>query len=185
MFPKLLQSLLLANEFKVVRAKNRLSTTYDPRDSAGYRDYQLLVRTADGWIVELQIIAERMLQLKNELGHSEYTHFRFLVEAGLRARAKTLGRASGETAIYNDASASGSVPARITPPMKCARGDVAGGRKCSKLAEGGGKFCDGHTCKTTGCLTTKSSGDDACGIHALYTNNDAYVSVAGGTTTNA
>jgi hypothetical protein len=133
MFPKLLQNLLLTNEFKVVRAKNRLSTTYDPRDSAGYRDYQLLVRTKDGWIVELQIIAESMLQLKNELGHSEYTRFRLLIEAGQRARAKTPGGA--RPYAYDDAVALVNMPA-----TKCARGDVAGGRKCTKIAAGGSKF---------------------------------------------
>lgn len=38
LFPRLLQTLLLADEFKVIRAKNRLSPTWDSRDSAGYRD---------------------------------------------------------------------------------------------------------------------------------------------------
>jgi hypothetical protein len=107
-----------------------------------------------------------MLQLKNELGHSEYAQFRFLIEAGLRARAKMPGRASGETTLYAGAREAGSVPTHNTLPTKCARGDVSGGRKCTKLADGGGKFCKGHTCKTTGCLNTRSSGDDACDMHA-------------------
>lgn len=45
---------------------------WDSRDSAGYRDYQLLVQTKEGWIVELQLIPEDMYVLKEKLGHTDY-----------------------------------------------------------------------------------------------------------------
>ena len=86
--PELLKLLSEAAEFEVVRVKNRLSTLWDPRDSAGYRDCQVLVRTKEGWLVELQLIPEAMHQLKLQLGHGDYVRFRFIIEAGMRARAK-------------------------------------------------------------------------------------------------
>lgn len=86
--PELLKQLSEADEFEMVRVKNRLSTLWDPRDSAGYRDYQVLVRTQGGWLFELQLIPEAMHQLKMQLGHGDYVRFRFIIEAGMRARAK-------------------------------------------------------------------------------------------------
>ena len=87
-FPRLLQLLLVDDSFKVVRAKNRLSSEWDSRESAGYRDYQVLVQTAEGWIVELQLIPEAMHTLKNTLGHTEYVQYRYIIEAAHRARGK-------------------------------------------------------------------------------------------------
>jgi hypothetical protein len=87
-FPRVIELLSKAKEFKIVRTKNRLSTSWDPRDSAGYRDYQMLVQVPSGWIMELQIIPGDLYELKRELGHKHYTAFRFLIEAGIRARAK-------------------------------------------------------------------------------------------------
>jgi len=55
--------------------------------------------------------------------------------------------------------------ARHTAGTKCARGSVPSARKCTNLAAGGSKFCKGHTCKTAGCISTKSSADDACDMH--------------------
>ena len=71
-FPRVLELLAAAPEFELLRAKNRLAPAYDPRDSAGYRDYQLLVKTpGDGWIVELQVIPSQLYTLKRNLGHSK------------------------------------------------------------------------------------------------------------------
>lgn len=66
--PLLLDLLHAAPEFDVVRGKNRFAPGYNADDSAGYRDYQLVVRTPDGWLVELQVIPVEMYQLKSELG---------------------------------------------------------------------------------------------------------------------
>lgn len=97
MFPRLLQMLLIDNDFKVVRAKNRLSTTWDSRDSAGYIDYQVLVQTKEGWIVELQLIPAAMHALKISLGHTEYVQFRFIIEAVRRSAFMIGGGGSGAT----------------------------------------------------------------------------------------
>ena len=56
------------------------------KKSAGYRDYQLLVRSPDGWMVELQIIPEECLAVKKD-GHEKYDKYRFVLEAATRARA--------------------------------------------------------------------------------------------------
>jgi serine/threonine protein kinase len=70
--PRLLELLAAAPEFELERAKNRFAPDWDPRDSAGYRDYQLLVKTPGaGWIIEVQIIPTEMYTLKRELGHSK------------------------------------------------------------------------------------------------------------------
>jgi len=70
--PRLLELLAAAPEFNVQRAKNRFAPDWDPRDSAGYRDYQLLVKTPGaGWIVEMQIIPTELYTLKRKLGHSK------------------------------------------------------------------------------------------------------------------
>ena len=66
--PFLLGLLQAAPEFDLVRGKNRFAPGYDAGDSAGYRDYQLVARTPDGWLVELQVIPVEMYQLKSELG---------------------------------------------------------------------------------------------------------------------
>lgn len=83
-------TLLDANpEVDFVRAKNRFDPQYNPKDSAGYRDYQIIIRTkVGGWLFELQVIPEEILDLKESLGHDDYTEFRFIVEAAKRAAAK-------------------------------------------------------------------------------------------------
>ena len=86
--PALLPLLSAATTFDVVRTKNRFARNYDPQESAGYRDYQMLVRTKrGGWLFELQILPEEMYELKNSLGHEDYTKYRFAIEAADRARA--------------------------------------------------------------------------------------------------
>lgn len=48
----------------------------------------------------------------------------------------------------------------------CARGNVSsGGRACRNQAIPNSKYCKGHTCKTTGCFSTKSSADKYCPGH--------------------
>jgi hypothetical protein len=84
--PILIASIRATEELKV--AKNRLSLTYDRRESAGYRDYQLLVATASGWLVEIQILPEEMNEIKQSIGHSDYTEYRFIIEANNRARGR-------------------------------------------------------------------------------------------------
>lgn len=95
-FPRLLQHLLMDETFKVVRVKNRLSRSWDSRASAGYRDYQVLVQTKDGWIMELQLIPKAMYTLKSKLGHNDYTQYRFIIEAGQRARGKGTNAVGGD-----------------------------------------------------------------------------------------
>ena len=69
-FPRVLALLAAAPEFEVLRAKNRLAPDWDPCDSAGYRDYQLLVKAPGaGWIIELQVIPTELYTLKRTLGH--------------------------------------------------------------------------------------------------------------------
>ena len=63
--------------------------TPQAKRSAGYRDYQVLARGPDGWMVELQLIPAECLAVKNDLGHEEYTNYRFVLEAANRARANT------------------------------------------------------------------------------------------------
>ena len=84
----LIHLLRTAAGFHVARGKNRFAEGYDASDSAGYRDFQLLLRTPDGWLVELQVIPAQMHQLKERLGHTDYTKFRFIIEAGKRIRAQ-------------------------------------------------------------------------------------------------
>ena len=62
--------LRAAGGFHPARGKNRFAPVYDASDSAGYRDYQLLFRTSDGWLIEIQIIPAAMYTLKEELGPS-------------------------------------------------------------------------------------------------------------------
>lgn len=95
--PAILSTLGKVAEFEVVRCKNRLARSYDSADSAGYRDVQLLVKTAAGWIVELQIIPSEIYQLKNSLGHQDYMKYRLIVEAGKRSRS-----AAGAKSAPND-----------------------------------------------------------------------------------
>lgn len=95
-FPRLLQHLLMDETFKVVRVKNRLSRSWDSRASAGYRDYQVIVQTKEGWIMELQLIPKAMYKLKSKLGHSDYTQYRFIIEAGQRARGKGTNAIGGD-----------------------------------------------------------------------------------------
>ena len=56
-------------EVNVVRAKNRFDPSYDAKASSGYRDYQIILKTkVGGWLVEVQVIPEEMLELKESLG---------------------------------------------------------------------------------------------------------------------
>ena len=64
----LIRLLRAAAGFHAARGKNRFAPVYDASDSAGYRDYQLLFRTSDGWLIEIQIIPAAMYTLKEELG---------------------------------------------------------------------------------------------------------------------
>ena len=99
-FPRLLQHLLVDDAFTVVRAKNRLSKSWDSRESAGYRDYQVLVQTNEGWIMEIQLIPKAMYKLKTKLGHADYVQYRFIIEAGRRARAAAAGASASSSSGY-------------------------------------------------------------------------------------
>lgn len=71
-------------EVEMVRAKNRFDPDYDPKQTAGYRDYQIILKTKEGWLVEVQVIPEEMLELKETLSHEVYTEYRFIMEAAKR-----------------------------------------------------------------------------------------------------
>lgn len=87
--PMLVEKVLAAPEFEVVRTKNRFSPNHKAEKSAGYRDYQMILQTTgEKWLFEVQVIPEEMLNLKNELGHDDYTEYRFLLEAAQRLEAK-------------------------------------------------------------------------------------------------
>ena len=145
----LLQLLCTAAGFHVARGKNRFALEYDASDSAGYRDFQILVRTTAAWLVELQIIPAQMYSLKETLGHSDYTLFRFAIEAGKRARA--------EAQLQITAGAATAAPA---PRSVCAyvsrRGD------CKNTPEPGVAHCKHHRCPTPGCGNGKAGKDAAC-----------------------
>ena len=89
--PRLVERLGACTEFELVRAKNRLDPDHDAHESAGYRDYQLLVCVAGavGWVVEIQVIPGEMYTLKSTLGHAGYAKYRFILEACRRAQART------------------------------------------------------------------------------------------------
>ena len=84
-----------------MRTPGKLSTssrplrtqTLESAESGGYRDFQIILKTSGGWLVEVQVIPEEMLELKKTLGHKNYTHFRFLREAN--ERAQKMGLKSG------------------------------------------------------------------------------------------
>lgn len=71
-------------EVEMVRAKNRFDPAYNPKQTAGYRDYQIILKTKEGWLVEVQVIPEEMLELKESLSHEVYTEYRFIMEAAKR-----------------------------------------------------------------------------------------------------
>lgn len=102
--PPLVQALNSASAFALIRAKNRFSRLYDSDSSAGYRDYQIVVRARGGWLVELQIIPEAMYTLKSSLGHADYTEFRFIIEARNRNMAAVTD--SSAVAAATDGSSS-------------------------------------------------------------------------------
>lgn len=91
-FPRVLHAIAdrAGPGFEPIRAKNRLDPGWNA--IAGYRDYQLLIRSAAGWIVELQVIPAETYKLKSELGHSSYAKYRFIVDAARRARAASVAR---------------------------------------------------------------------------------------------
>lgn len=73
--------------FQPIWAKNRLCPKYDAAaESADYGDYQILVRSTGGWIVELQVILEPVFLLRKQLAHKDYKDFRFIVESTKRAK---------------------------------------------------------------------------------------------------
>lgn len=93
--PKLIRKLGEASEFKLVRVKNRFSASYDSRDSAGYRDYQAIGYFPDskGWLVEFQVVPLSIMQVKSDAGlqkHKDYRQYRFVIEAGRRARRDSM-----------------------------------------------------------------------------------------------
>ena len=69
------------------------ANSFESAESGGYRDFQIILKTSGGWLVEVQVIPEEMLELKKTLGHKNYTHFRFLREAN--ERAQKMGLKSG------------------------------------------------------------------------------------------
>lgn len=83
--PRVLELLHASKLFDVVRIKNRFSLGYEAARSAGYRDVQVILKMkSGGWLYELQIVPEEMLDLKEKLGHQDYSEFRFILEAGER-----------------------------------------------------------------------------------------------------
>ena len=91
--PEVVRRLYFCPAFKLVRAKNRLDSELDAKETAGYRDYQLLARltTGVGWVVEIQVIPLEMFKLKNSLGHAGYSKYRFILEVCRRAKAAAKG----------------------------------------------------------------------------------------------
>jgi serine/threonine protein kinase len=85
--PHLLTKLMQVPGFKFVRIKNRLDPAISAYDSGGYRDCQCLVRTASGWVVELQLIPLEIFTVRKRCGHSTYTEQRFVIEARKLAMA--------------------------------------------------------------------------------------------------
>ena len=86
--PEIPALLAKRTDVRVVRAKNRFDPDYDSYLSGGYRDYQIILATNAGWLIEVQVIAEEMYALKKDCGHKNYTQFRFLREANERGLAE-------------------------------------------------------------------------------------------------
>lgn len=98
---RLLHRIEGGDEYTVVRVKNRFAEDYDPLESSGYRDYQLLARLSDGYMVEIQIIPRKMYEVKSELGcanatgetlltgHDAYKEYRAIREAKLRRHGQS------------------------------------------------------------------------------------------------
>lgn len=84
--PELVDLISKCPDFSIVRAKNRFSPKWDSGKSAGYRDYQMIVETPAGWLVEVQVIPEEMHALKHELGHVNYVQYRGILEAARRVQ---------------------------------------------------------------------------------------------------
>lgn len=61
---KVVAALFRSNVLEVVRAKNRFHEQYDASTTCGYRDYQALVRGADGWISEIQVIPRSLFNIR-------------------------------------------------------------------------------------------------------------------------
>lgn len=74
--------------FSPVRANNRLERECDATSDGGYRDYQLLVRDSEGWLVEIQVIPAKAYAIKKDTGTEQYTSFLFILAAAKQARAK-------------------------------------------------------------------------------------------------
>jgi hypothetical protein len=87
--PQLLAKLMQVPSFKFVRCKNRLDPAVSAYDSGGYRDCQCLVRTASGWVVELQLIPREVFNIRNRCGHSSYKEQRFVIEARKLSMARS------------------------------------------------------------------------------------------------
>jgi hypothetical protein len=93
LIPKLVKGIFEAPDFRIVRAKNRLSPTHDSKSSGGYRDYQVLVQVPTKWIVEVQIIPQAIYELKKEQGHEMYRDTRLVLEVFKRQRSEAQLRA--------------------------------------------------------------------------------------------
>ena len=74
-------------DVRIVRIKNRLSTTYDPAHTAGYRDVSLNIRIVteeaqslglSGHVCELQLILKEFFLLRSDDGHGRFVSFRNL-----------------------------------------------------------------------------------------------------------
>lgn len=160
-YPKLLQMILLRDEFTVVRAKNRLSQSWDSLDSAGYRDYQLLVKTKDGWVFEIQLIPQKMHYLKKSLGHADYVQYRFIIEFCKRARKNNAPKIS-KVPTKTLAATSLNSNSRRQTAFRCARPSPSGGT-CKSVPNTNSRFCTAHTCPH--CASSKSSTAAACPKH--------------------
>jgi len=71
------------SQAKIVRVKNRMSSTFNSEASAGYRDVALNIAVPLSdyvedlhFVCELQLILESMYLLKSEGGHKRYVSFR-------------------------------------------------------------------------------------------------------------
>ena len=156
MIAPLIHLLRTAAGFHVARGKNRFAPGYDASDSAGYRDVQLLVRTPDHWLIEIQIIPAQMFALKQSLGHTDYTRYRFVIEAGKRARAKQQQKQDAAAADYDalpDAPGL-DLDADVYGDHPCAYMSARG--NCKTVVAGGAKYVTHYARRTT--ATPQSSG---------------------------
>ena len=114
---RILRRINTGDEYTIVRAKNKFDDdAFDPQESNGYRDYQLIVELAGGagHLLEVQLIPRDLYEVKSELGndsvdvegldapltgHDAYKEYRVIKEAKLRMlkRAHTPARMASRT----------------------------------------------------------------------------------------